>query len=53
MYDPHNGRLLYARNKIFAVYAHYNFFWYLSGKRNAHSGDTSIFLDAESGEHIG
>lgn len=24
MYDPHNGRLAYGRNKIAVIFAHYN-----------------------------
>lgn len=54
MYNPHNGRLLYARGKIFGVFAHYNFFgYYEDGRKNVHTGDTSFFLDAETGTKTG
>lgn len=54
MFNPHNGRLVYARGKIFAVFAHYNFFgYYDTGKRNVHTGDSTVFLDVLTGEKTG
>jgi hypothetical protein len=46
MYRPYNGRLINAREKIFAVFAHYNHFGlYDDGRRNDHTADSSVFLD--------
>jgi len=54
MFNPHNGRLINARERIFAVFAHYNFFgYYDDGNRNVHTGDSSVFLDLETGEKTG
>ncbi|KAL4449645.1 hypothetical protein ABPG74_007468 [Tetrahymena malaccensis] len=50
MYNPHNGRLNYARGKIQAIWAHYNHFGFKDdGSRNDHTGDTMISLDADTG----
>lgn len=51
MYNPHNGRLNYARGRIQAIWAHYNHFGFYSsdGSRNDHTGDTMISLDADTG----
>lgn len=54
MHNPHNGRLIYARGKIFGVFAHYNFFGLKDdGSKDNHTGDTSFFLDAETGIKYG
>ncbi|KAL4429234.1 hypothetical protein ABPG74_022114 [Tetrahymena malaccensis] len=47
MFDPHNGRLNYARGKIQAIWAHYNHF----DVDDDHTGDTMISLDADTGEN--
>lgn len=44
MYNPHNGRLIYAKNEVFAVFAHYNNFDDKGGT-DGHTGDTSVFLN--------
>ncbi|EAR92669.1 hypothetical protein TTHERM_00320150 (macronuclear) [Tetrahymena thermophila SB210] len=50
MFNPHNGRLNYARGKIQAIWAHYNHFGVNSnGNRDDHTGDTMISLDADTG----
>lgn len=54
MYKPHNGRLTYMRDKIFIVFAHYNFFGFKDdGSRNAHTGDSTVFLGVNDGENLG
>lgn len=54
MYNPHNGRLVYARNTIFLIFARYNHFGMMEGgRRNDHTGDSSCFLDAETGSKRG
>lgn len=54
MYDPHNGRLAYARDHIFVVFAHYNYFGLTdSGGRNSHTGDSAAFVHAETGIKTG
>lgn len=54
MFNPHNGRLTYMRDKIFVVFAHYNYFGlYDNGSRNVHTGDSSVFLRATDGENVG
>lgn len=36
------------------VFAHYNFFgYYDDGRRNVHTGDSTVFLGAEDGENLG
>ncbi|EAR98233.2 hypothetical protein TTHERM_00344330 (macronuclear) [Tetrahymena thermophila SB210] len=50
MFNPHNGRLNYARGKIQAIWAHYNHFGKNGdGGRDDHTGDTMISLDADTG----
>ncbi|KAL4449647.1 hypothetical protein ABPG74_007470 [Tetrahymena malaccensis] len=50
MFEPHNGRLNYARGKIQAIWAHYNHFKInTNGSRDDHTGDTMISLDADTG----
>ncbi|EAR98230.2 hypothetical protein TTHERM_00344300 (macronuclear) [Tetrahymena thermophila SB210] len=50
MYEPHNGRLNYARGKIQAIWAHYNHFGFNDdGSNDDHTGDTMISLDADTG----
>ncbi len=45
MYNPHNGKLLYVRGRIFIAWAHTNSF----GPNNDHSGCTMISVDALTG----
>ncbi len=45
MYNPHNGKLLYARGRIFIAWAHTNSF----GPNNDHSGCTMFSVDALTG----
>lgn len=43
MYNPHNGRLAFARERIVTIFAHYNHFGFNSdGSRNDHTGDTFV-----------
>jgi len=45
MYDSDNGRLQYARGKIFVIWAHYNLF----KDDGRHTADSSILIDADKG----
>ena len=45
MYNPHNGKLSYARGRIHIAWAHYNSF----GPGNDHTGCTMISVDAATG----
>ena len=38
MYDPHNGKLIYSRGRIFLIFAHYNHF----NEQGGHTGDTVV-----------
>ena len=52
MYDPHNGRLIYARGRVIVAWAHYNYFGLKDGKRNDHTGCTLISVDSLNGNDI-
>lgn len=45
MYDPHNGRLAYARERLGLIFAHYNNF----GGGEGHTGSTFVSLDEING----
>lgn len=45
MFNPHNGKLLIGRGRIFLVFAHYNNFKAESGGVDNHTGDTMVSCD--------
>ncbi|EGR33156.1 hypothetical protein IMG5_060490, partial [Ichthyophthirius multifiliis] len=46
MYKPYNGKLLYARGRLFIAWAYYNHFGMDSkGARNDHTGSTMFSMD--------
>ena len=54
MYRPDNGKLVYSRNRIFLIFAHYNYFLDAGG----HTGDTVVtfndyLLDMDFGNNWG
>jgi hypothetical protein len=51
MYNPHNGKLLYARGRVFIAWAHYNHFGMKDGARNDHTGCTLISVDVKTGNN--
>ena len=48
MFDPDNGKLVFGRGRIFALFAHYNNFD-ITGGHDDHTGDTLISFDDKSG----
>ena len=54
MYEPHNGKLIYSRGRVFLIFAHYNHFMDDGG----HTGDTvvtfnDVLKDMDFGETWG
>ena len=52
MYKPHNGKLVYARGRVFVAWAHYNHFGMKEGKRDDHTGCSLISLDSLEGNDL-
>ena len=42
MYNPHNGKLAYGRDRVNLIFAHYNYF----GENGGHTGDSYYSFDA-------
>ena len=49
MFNPHNGRLAYARERLALIFAHYNHFGVRDdGTANDHTGSTFVSFDQET-----